>query len=115
LLAILACSSRQEMARQIQYLKFENQILRSKLPKRITVTAAERAQLVKAGRKCSSKKGALSDPGEPAPSLRKVPSNKATTTAADSGCSVVLPAKLAHSQLAFQRAGPWQLLRKRPP
>jgi putative transposase len=55
LLAILACSSRQEMARQIHYLKIENQILRSKLPKRITVTPGERAQLVKEGRKLGSK------------------------------------------------------------
>ena len=34
---------------QIEYLKAENRILRSKLPKRITVTTAERARLVKLG------------------------------------------------------------------
>ncbi len=38
LLFILARATRQEMARQLQYLKIENEILRSKLPKQVPVT-----------------------------------------------------------------------------
>jgi len=49
LLYILACATRREMARQIAFLKVENEILRSKLPKRITVTSTERRRLVRAG------------------------------------------------------------------
>ncbi|MFN0054655.1 MAG: hypothetical protein ACKV0T_20985, partial [Planctomycetales bacterium] len=50
LLQLLAYATRQELARQVQYLKTENQILRSKLPARITIKPEERRQLVKAGR-----------------------------------------------------------------
>jgi hypothetical protein len=46
---MLASASRQELARQINYLKTENQILRSRLPKQVLVTPTERRQLVKAG------------------------------------------------------------------
>ena len=42
--------SRSELARQIQYLKAENEVLRSKLPKRITVTPSERQRLLKFGK-----------------------------------------------------------------
>ncbi|QDU27061.1 hypothetical protein ETAA8_21450 [Anatilimnocola aggregata] len=44
-----------ELARQIRYSKFENQILRSKLPKRITVTPKERTRFVKFTQKPSGK------------------------------------------------------------
>jgi len=54
LMYLLACATRQELARQVQYLKTENQILRSKLPKRITVTPDERRKLVRAGKKLGS-------------------------------------------------------------
>lgn len=47
---MLACATKQELARQVSYLKAENQILRSKLPGRVLVTPAERRQLVKAAR-----------------------------------------------------------------
>jgi len=50
LLYILVSATRQELARQVHYLKTENQILRSKLPKRVLVTPTERRQLVKAAR-----------------------------------------------------------------
>jgi putative transposase len=39
----------------IEYLKAENQILRKGLPKRIEVTAAERAKLVRLGVRLGSK------------------------------------------------------------
>ena len=50
LLQLLVCASRQELARQVQYLKIENQILRGKLPARISIKPEERRQLVRAGR-----------------------------------------------------------------
>jgi len=50
LLYMLASATRQELARQVNYLKTENQILRSKLPKRVVVTPTERRQLVKAAK-----------------------------------------------------------------
>ena len=40
-----------EVVRTIEYLKAENRILRSKLPKRVSVTAGERNRLVKLGKK----------------------------------------------------------------
>lgn len=46
----LATATDWELARQIQYLKVENRILRDKLPKRITVTALERQRLLKFGK-----------------------------------------------------------------
>jgi putative transposase len=49
-LELLATATDQALARYIQYLKEENQILRAKLPKRLTVTAQERRRLVKFGK-----------------------------------------------------------------
>ena len=51
LLHILANATHRDLAAQIQYLKAENQILRSRLPNRVQVTPAERARLVKLGKK----------------------------------------------------------------
>ena len=50
LLLLLARASQAELARMVDYLKTENRILRSKLPKRVEVTPAEREQLVKRGK-----------------------------------------------------------------
>jgi putative transposase len=50
LLLLLARLTDRQLAAVVQYLKVENQILRSKLPKRITVTAREKQRLVKFGR-----------------------------------------------------------------
>jgi putative transposase len=47
---MLANATDRELARQIQYLQAENRILRSKLPKCINVTAAERQRLLKYGK-----------------------------------------------------------------
>ena len=46
LLLVIATATQNELARQIKYLKVENQILRSKLPGRITITPQERHRLV---------------------------------------------------------------------
>lgn len=48
---LLASVTKKELARQLQYLKAENRILREKLPKRIKVTPLERQRLLKAGRR----------------------------------------------------------------
>jgi hypothetical protein len=50
LLTLLASLTRQELARQVTYLKAENQILRSKLPKRIELSNQQRRRLVKHGK-----------------------------------------------------------------
>lgn len=47
LLLLIAGSTQQELARQVRYLKVENEILRSKLPKRVEVTPKEKNRLVK--------------------------------------------------------------------
>jgi putative transposase len=46
LLARIAASTHQGLAAQVDYLKSENRVLRGKLPKRSTVTPAERERLV---------------------------------------------------------------------
>ena len=51
LFALLASVTRQELARQVAYLKEENRILRARLPKRIVTTPQERTRLLKVGRK----------------------------------------------------------------
>lgn len=50
LFTVLASSRHADLARQVQYLRVENQVLRSKLPKRLKVTRGERARLVRYGR-----------------------------------------------------------------
>jgi putative transposase len=50
LLISLASSTDRELARQVRYLKEENKVLRSKLPKRNTVTPEEKHRLVKFGK-----------------------------------------------------------------
>lgn len=47
LLLLIAGSTQKQLAAQIRYLKAENEVLRSNLPKRISVTAQEKNRLVK--------------------------------------------------------------------
>ena len=49
LLLLIAGATQKELARQVQYLKIENQILRSKLPARVPVTLQQRNRLVRFG------------------------------------------------------------------
>ncbi len=49
LLLLLARATEKELVQMVEYLRTENRILRSKLPKRIEVTPAERAKLLKLG------------------------------------------------------------------
>jgi len=49
-LTLLATSADSELARQVEYLKAENRVLRAKLPSRLKVSDAERAELVKLGK-----------------------------------------------------------------
>lgn len=51
---MLASLDKSELARQIQYLKAENEILRAKLPKRVTVTPTERRRLLRLGKAVGS-------------------------------------------------------------
>jgi putative transposase len=46
---MLVSLTRNELARQVRYLKEENEILRAKLPRIVTVTPAERRRLVRLG------------------------------------------------------------------
>lgn len=55
LLTLLASLTRQELAQQIRFLKAENEILRSKLPTRVTLDNRERKTLVKHGKKLGGK------------------------------------------------------------
>ena len=50
LLILLAHATDRELARQVQYLKNENRVLRARLPQQIMTTPAERARLLKYGR-----------------------------------------------------------------
>jgi putative transposase len=49
LFALFATSTDRQLARMVEYLKAENRVLRDKLPRRLTVTARERARLVRLG------------------------------------------------------------------
>lgn len=49
ILLLVARATESELGRYVEYLKAENRILRDKLPKRISVTPAERDRLVKQG------------------------------------------------------------------
>ena len=49
LLYILALATDRELARQLQFAKAENQILRSQLPNRITISRSDRSKLLKYG------------------------------------------------------------------
>jgi hypothetical protein len=53
-LAVLADATHRELARQVQYLMVENAILRSRLPKCISVTPAERHRLIRFGKPLGS-------------------------------------------------------------
>jgi putative transposase len=54
LLMLIASATDRALARHVQYLKAENEILRSKLPKVVQVTPKERNRLVRLGRRIGS-------------------------------------------------------------
>ncbi len=55
LLLLLARVTEKELVQMVEYLKAENRVLWNKLPKRIDVTPAERAKLLKLGVRLGSK------------------------------------------------------------
>lgn len=55
LLLVIAGATQKELARQVKYLKVENEILRSKLPKRITITPKEKHRLIRFAQKLGSR------------------------------------------------------------
>ena len=59
LLMMIAGATQAELSRQVQYLKVENETLRSKLPPRIVVTLKERKRLLKFGAKLGKGKRPL--------------------------------------------------------
>src|SRR3989338_161020 len=60
-LALLGKVVHSDLIRQMEYLKVENEILRSKCPKRITTTPAEKRKLIRYGLACRGKiKGIIS-------------------------------------------------------
>jgi putative transposase len=54
LLLVLVGATQKELARQVRYLSIENQLLRSRLPRRVTLTAQERNRLVRFASKLGS-------------------------------------------------------------
>ena len=54
LMLVIARSTEKELARQISYLKAENQILRSRLPDKISLTEREMNRLVRFAKKLGS-------------------------------------------------------------
>lgn len=54
-LLLLAKATDCELAKMVEFLKAENQILRSKLPKRVDVTPAEKQKLIKLGKPLGTK------------------------------------------------------------
>jgi putative transposase len=54
LLSFFASAADRALARQVEYLKAENRILRAKLPRRLAVTAGERQTLLRYGRRVGS-------------------------------------------------------------
>ena len=69
LLMLIAGATQKELAAQIQYLKVELEIARSKLPQRVAVTAQERNRLVKFGAKLGGARQAGDD--RPPDTLRR--------------------------------------------
>jgi putative transposase len=51
---LLARATEKGLVRYIEYLKTENRIMRSKLPRQISVTQAERAKLIQLGQRLGS-------------------------------------------------------------
>jgi putative transposase len=51
LFGFLASLTRQELARQVAYLKAENRILRARLPERLVATPSEKRRLIRLGKK----------------------------------------------------------------
>jgi putative transposase len=50
LMLVIARSTEKELARQLSYLKVENQILRSRLPDKLSLTEREKNRLVRQAR-----------------------------------------------------------------
>ncbi len=55
LFSLLASVTRQELARQVAYLKAENDVLRARLPKHIVTSTKERQRLLRAGHRLGPK------------------------------------------------------------
>ena len=85
LVEVLAGSSESALRQQVQYLKAENQVLRSRLGARVKVTPREKARLVKLGARLGSALASIVTIVSPLTFMRwirqakKVPTRKYTT------------------------------------
>ena len=80
LLLVIATATQKELARQIKYLKVENEVLRGKLPGRITITPKERQRLVKFGKHLGKALHQLTTIVKPATLLRWIREDKKSST-----------------------------------
>ncbi len=55
LLVLIANATESELAKYVEYLKVENQVLRDRLPTKIDTAEAERAELLRVGKPLGSK------------------------------------------------------------
>ncbi len=76
LLLVIAGATNRELARQPKYLKVENEVIRGKLPERITITPKERQRLVKFGKHLGKALHQLTTIVKPATLLRWIREEK---------------------------------------
>jgi putative transposase len=76
LLLTVASTGQRELARQVQYLKAEIEVLRGKLPGRVTVTPAERTRLIRYAKAVGSAIHQLATIVSPATVLRRIREEK---------------------------------------
>ncbi len=107
LLLVIAGATQKELARQVQYLKVENQILRSRMPKRIIVTPKERTRLVNfsqmLGRAGMIRRNVL-HAGRPSPNTAKI----AGLIRFNQSDSSFTPAIAARPNLGTERLTDWR-------
>jgi len=88
LMLVIARSTEKELVRQVSYLKTENQILRSRLPDKISLTEREKNRLVRFAKKLGSALNELATivhPGTIRRWIRESRSQKASRSKATSG------------------------------
>ena len=97
LLFMLACSSKQDLARQLHYLKIENEILRGRLPKRIVVRPDERRRLLNAAKEIGSAMKGLVSIVKPATIMGWLNADKGPEGKKTSGGSLIVPRRPTRS------------------
>ena len=93
LLALIANATESELAKYIEYLKVENQILRDRLPKRIETTEAEREKLIKVGKPLGADIKKLISIVTPRTFLRWLQADREAKSKENRPCAKAEPAK----------------------